>query len=110
MTYKPEDYQVISEREYADGGKAFDVRIKGADFIVYRVMNRFQPTSTFKFNQRIGYTTDETGIITGTVEIDWDTCTRGMLHLADQMGLKLIPAASVYSISGRLSQFEEGVE
>ena len=46
MTYKPEDYQVINVRDYPDGGKAFDVRIKGADFIVYRVMNRFQPTST----------------------------------------------------------------
>lgn len=94
MTYKPEDYQVTNERAYADGGNGYDVNILGAEFTIYRVMNKFQPTSIFKFNKNIGLLADETGKIIGSVEIDWDTCLAGMLNLAKQMGLKCIPGVT----------------
>lgn len=109
MTYKPEDYQVIDERIYSDGGKAFDVNIKGAKFTIYREMNKFQPTHIFKFNQMIGLIMDGNTIV-GTVEIDWDTCLRGMQHLAEQMGLKCIPGIVGVTTLGRQTYFIEEVE
>lgn len=109
MTYKPEDYQVVDERNYSDGGKAFDVLIKGANFTIYCEMNKFQPTNIFKFNQKIGLILNENTIV-GTVEIDWDTCFAGMQHLAKQMGLKCIPGIVGVTTLGRQTYFIEEVE
>ena len=83
--YHPEDYQVIDFREYDDGGMAFDVKIKGAEFTIYRTAIDSQPTSYFKFNKRIGYVIGPDNIVTDSVEIDWNTCLNGMIHLAEQM-------------------------
>ena len=111
MTYRPEEYQVTSVNYAEDGSiRSFDVNIKGANFIVYRQMNKFQPTRTFKFNKNIQIVPKkENGKIIGaySVEIDWDTCLAGMLHLAQQMGLKCIPGVSVFANNKRLTQFVE---
>ena len=108
MSYHPEDYQVVNTNFNEDGTvRSFDVTIKGADFIIYRHLNRFKPTKTFKFNKHIGLIVGEDNIATGTVEIDWDTCTSGMLHLAEQMGLNYIPCGSPYANNWKESTFEE---
>lgn len=112
MTYRPEEYQVTGTNFDEQGNiRSFDINIKGANFIVYRVYNHFKPTNIFKFNKTIGFIEKErngTIFAVGTIEIDWDTCLRGLLNLAEQMGLKLIPGASVFKNSGgRKSHFIE---
>lgn len=112
MSYRPEDYQVTDCRIYDDGGMAFDVKIKGAEFTIYRYMNRFKPTPIFKFNTPMGLLYNEERIATGAIEIDWNTCLSGMQHIADQMGkisgmqFKVIPGV-IFSNNGRLTYFKE---
>ena len=90
MTYHPEEYQVTKVNLENGAIRSFDVNIKGANFTIYRHHNNFQPTNTFKFNYKIRFVGkyDDNGKLIGgrNVEIDWDTCTRGLLHLAEQMG------------------------
>ena len=96
---------ILKNKNYDENGKirSFDVNIKGANFIVYRVYNKFKPTNMFKFNKSIGFIEEEKdGVIygIGTVEIGWDTSTHGLENLADQMGLKLVNKTSSYSMNG----------
>lgn len=102
----------IKNKNYDENGKirSFDVNIKGANFIVYRVYNKFKPTNIFKFNQYIGVIEQEKdGIIYGidSIEIGWDTSAAGLQNLADQMGLKLINGTGSYSIDGKKPYFIE---
>ena len=103
---------ILKNKNYDENGKirSFDVNIKGANFIVYRVYNKFKPTNIFKFNQYIGFIEQEKeGVIfaTGSIEIGWDTSAAGLQNLADQMELKLINGTSSYSISGGKPYFIE---
>ena len=102
----------VKNINYDENGKirSFDVNIKGANFIVYRVHNKFKPTNIFKFNKFIGFIEEEKdGVIfaTGTIEMGWDTSAAGLQNLADQMGLKLVNGASSYSIDGKKPYFIE---
>ena len=102
----------VKKINYDENGKtrSFDVNIKGANFIVYRVYNKFKPTNIFKFNKFIGFIEEEKdGIIfaTGTIEIGWDTSTHGLQNIADQMGLKLVNGTGSYSIDGTKPYFIE---
>ena len=112
MTFHPEEYQVSSVNYDEDGSvRSFDVNIKGADFKVERVMNRWEPTGMFRFNRHINTVLKKDGdkvVGAYSVEIDWDTCLAGMQHLAEQMGLKCIPGLSVYANNRRLTYFTEG--
>lgn len=109
MSYNPEDYQVTDVNSYEDGGMSFYVTIKGADFIIFRYLNDYKPTNTFKFNYNIRPAVDEKRNITGTVKIDEDTCLSGMHHIAEQMSelsginFKVIPGIN----SNGLTQFVE---
>lgn len=101
----------VKNKNYDESEKvrSFDVNIKGANFIVYRVYNKFKPTNIFKFNQYIGVIEQEKdGIIygIGSIEIGWDTSAAGLQNLADQMGLKLVNGGS-YSINGGKPYFIE---
>ena len=103
---------ILKNKNYDENGKirSFDVNIKGANFIVYRLYNKFKPTNIFKFNKSIGFIEEEKdGVIfaTGTIEIGWDTSAAGLQNLADQMELKLINGTSSYSISGGKPYFIE---
>ena len=103
---------IMKNKHYDENGKirSFDVNIKGANFIVYRVYNKFKPTNIFKFNKFIGFIEeekDEVIFTTGSIEIGWDTSAAGLQNLADQMGLKLINGTSSYSISGGKPYFIE---
>ena len=103
---------IMKNKNYNENGKirSFDVNIKGANFIVYRVYNKFKPTNIFKFNKFIGFIEeekDEVIFTTGSIEIGWDTSAAGLQNLADQMGLKLINGTSSYSISGGKPYFIE---
>ena len=102
----------MKNKNYDENGKirSFDVNIKGANFIVYRVYNKFKPTNIFKFNKFIGFIEEEKdGVIfaTGTIEIGWDTSTYGLENLADQMGLELVNKTSSYSMNGGKPYFIE---
>ena len=102
----------VKNINYDENGKirSFDVNIKGANFIVYRVYNKFKPTNIFKFNKFIGFIEEEKdGVIfaTGTIEIGWDTSAAGLQNLADQMGLKLVNGTGSYSINGKKPYFIE---
>lgn len=102
----------MKNKNYDENGeiRSFDVNIKGANFIIYRVYNHFKPTKIFKFNKFIGFIEEEKdGVIfaTGTIEIGWDTSAAGLQNLADQMGLKLVKGASSYSIGGGKPYFIE---
>ena len=103
---------IMKNKNYDENGniRSFDVNIKGANFIVYRVYNKFKPTNIFKFNQYIGIIEEEKdGIIygIGSIEIGWDTSTHGLQNLADQMGLKLANGTGSYSIDGKKPYFIE---
>ena len=105
------DY-IMKNKNYDESGKvrSFDVNIKGANFIVYRLYNKFKPTNIFKFNQYIGVIEQEKdGIIygIGSIEIGWDTSAHGLESLADQMGLKLVNGTGSYSIDGEKPYFIE---
>ena len=104
------EYTVKNKNHDENGEiRSFDVNIKGANFIVYRLYNKFKPTNIFKFNKFIGFIEEEKdGVIfaTGSIEIGWDTSAAGLQNLADQMGLKLINTSS-YSISGGKPYFIE---
>lgn len=105
------EYKVKSIN-YDENGKvrSFDVNIKGANFIVYRLCNKFKPTNIFKFNKFIGFIEEEKdGVIfaTGTIEIGWDTSAAGLQNLADQMGLKLVNGTGSYSMNGKKPYFIE---
>ena len=102
----------VKNVNYGEKGdiRSFDVNIKGANFIIYRVYNHFKPTKMFKFNKFIGFIEEEKdGVIfaTGTIEIGWDTSAAGLQKLADQIGLKLINGTSSYSIDGKKPYFIE---
>ena len=103
---------IMKNKNYDENGniRSFDVNIKGANFIVYRVYNKFKPTNIFKFNQYIGIIEQEKdGIIYGidSIEIGWDTSAAGLQNLADQMGLKLVNGTGSYSIDGKKPYFIE---
>ena len=96
---------ILKNKNYDENGKirSFDVNIKGANFIVYRLYNKFKPTNIFKFNKDIGFIEEEKdGVIfaTGSIEIGWDTSAAGLQSLSDQMGLKLVNGTGSYSING----------
>lgn len=99
----------VKNINYDENGKirSFDVNIKGANFIVYRVYNKFKPTNIFKFNQYIGVIEQEGVYGIGSIEIGWDTSLHGLQSLADQMGLKLINGESSYSMNGKKPYFIE---
>ena len=102
----------VKNKNYDENGKvrSFDVNIKGANFIVYRLYNKFKPTNIFKFNKFIGFIEEEKdGAIfaTGTIEIGWDTSAAGLQNLADQMGLKLVNGTSTYSMNSKKPYFIE---
>ena len=102
----------VKNKNYNENGKvrSFDVNIKGANFIVYRLYNKFKPTNIFKFNKFIGFIEEEkdgTIFATGTIEIGWDTSAAGLKNLADQMGLKLVNGTDSYSIDGKKPYFIE---
>lgn len=102
----------LKNKNYDENGniRSFDVSIKGANFIVYRVYNKFKPTNIFKFNKFIGFIEEEKdGVIfaTGTIEIGWDTSAAGLQNLADQMGLKLTHGTNSYSMNGKKPYFIE---
>lgn len=102
----------VKNKNYDENGKirSFDVNIKGANFIVYRVYNKFKPTNIFKFNQYIGVIEQEKdGVVygRGSIEIGWDTSELGLQNLADQMGLKLVNGTGSYSIDGKKPYFIE---
>ena len=105
------EYTVKNKNHDENGEiRSFDVNIKGANFIVYRLYNKFKPTNIFKFNKSIGFIEEEKdGIIfaTGTIEIGWDTSTYELENLADQMGLKLVDGTGSYSINGGKPYFIE---
>ena len=98
------EYTVKNKNHDENGEiRSFDVNIKGANFIVYRLYNKFKPTNIFKFNKSIGFIEEEKdGVIygIGSIEIGWDTSTYGLENLADQMGLTLVNGTSSYSIDG----------
>ena len=103
---------IMKNKNYDENGniRSFDVNIKGANFIVYRVYNKFKPTNIFKFNQYMGFIEQEKdGVIYGidSIEIGWDTSTHGLETLADQMGLKLVNGTGSYSINGDKPYFIE---
>ena len=103
---------IMKNKNYDENGeiRSFDVNIKGANFTVYRLYNKFKPTNVFKFNKYISFVEQEKdGVIygIGTVEIGWDTSSYGLENLADQMGLKLVNGASSYSIDGKKPYFIE---
>ena len=103
---------IMKNKNYDENGniRSFDVNIKGANFIVYRLYNKFKPTNIFKFNKFIGFIEEEKdGVIfaTGTIEIGWDTSAAGLQNLADQMGLKLVNETGSYSIDGKKPYFIE---
>ena len=102
----------VKNKNYDENGKvrSFDVNIKGANFIVYRLCNKFKPTNIFKFNKSIGFIEEEKdGIIygIGSIEIGWDTSTAGLQNLANQMELKLVNGTGSYSINGGKPYFKE---
>ena len=102
----------MKTKNYDENGniRSFNVNIKGANFIVYRLYNKFKPTNIFKFNKSIGFIEQEKdGIIfaTDSIEIGWDTSAAGLQSLADQMGLKLINGTSSYSMNGKKPYFIE---
>ena len=105
------EYTVKNKNHDENGEtRSFDVNIKGANFTVYRLYNKFKPTNVFKFNKYISFVEQEKdGVIygIGTVEIGWDTSSYGLENLADQMGLKLVNGASSYSIDGKKPYFIE---
>ena len=102
---------ILKNKNYDENGKirSFDVNIKGANFIVYRLYNKFKPTNIFKFNEYVSFVEQEKdGVFaTGPIEIGWDTSAAGLQNLADQMELKLINGTSSYSISGGKPYFIE---
>ena len=103
---------IVKNINYDESGKvrSFDVNIKGANFIVYRLYNKFKPTNIFKFNKFIGFIEEEKdGVIygIGSIEIGWDTSALGLQHLADQIGLKLIHGTNSYSMNGEKPYFIE---
>ena len=103
---------ILKNKNYDENGKirSFDVNIKGANYIVNRLYNKFKPTNIFKFNEYVSFVEQEKdGVIfaTGSIEIGWDTSALGLQNLADQMGLKLINGTSSYSISGGKPYFIE---
>ena len=103
---------IMKNKNYDKNGnvRSFDVNIKGANFIVYRVYNKFKPTNMFKFNQHIGFIEQEKdGVIygIGSIEIGWDTSAAGLQNLADQMGLKLVNGTNSYSMDGKKPYFIE---
>ena len=103
---------IMKNKNYDENGniRSFDINIKGANFIVYRLYNKFKPTNIFKFNKFIGFIEEEKdGVIfaTGTIEIGWDTSAAGLQNLSDQMGLKLVNGTGSYSIDGEKPYFIE---
>lgn len=103
---------IMKNKNYDENGniRSFDVNIKGANFIVYRVYNKFKPTNIFKFNEYTAFVEQEKdGVIyrIGSIEIGWDTSLHGLQSLADQMGLKLVNGTRSYSIDGGKPYFIE---
>ena len=100
---------ILKNKNYDENGKirSFDVNIKGANFIVYRLYNKFKPTNIFKFNEYVSFVEQEKDGVIGSIEIGWDTSAAGLQNLADQMELKLINGTSSYSISGGKPYFIE---
>jgi hypothetical protein len=101
MKRNERNYNVISHATDADGMVTnFKVNINGAEFTINRVYNKFEPTSMFKFLDKISY--DENS---NPVEIDWSTSIGGLYRLAADMGLRLVPGASHYAVGGSISYF-----
>lgn len=96
---------VVKKINYDENGKitSFEVNIKGVNFKVNRIYNKFKPTRIFEFNTFIEFSENKKH----SVEIGWDTSTLGLQSLADQTGLRLIPGDSLYSISGGKPYFIE---
>lgn len=97
---------IMKNKNYDENGKirSFNVNIKGANFIIYRVYTKFKPTNIFKFNQYVGFIEQEKDRVIygiGSIEIGWDTSTYGLENLADQMGLELVNKTSSYSMNGK---------
>ena len=89
---------------------SFEVNIKGVNFKINRIYNKFKPTNIFKFNQYIGVIEQEKeGVIygIGSIEIGWDTSAHDLQSLADQIGLKLVNGTGSYSIDGKKPYFIE---
>ena len=96
---------ILKNKNYDENGKirSFDVNIKGANFIVYRLYNKFKPTNIFKFNEYVSFVEEKDG----SIEIGWDTSAAGLQNLADQMGLELVNNTSSYSMNGGKPYFIE---
>lgn len=82
---------------------SLEVNIKGVNFRINRIYNKFKPTRRFEFSKFIGFNENNTK----SIEIGWDTSTLGLEYLADQIGLKLINSTSSYSMNGKKPYFIE---
>lgn len=82
---------------------SFEVNIKGVNFRINRIYNKFKPTRRFEFYEFIEFNENNTK----SIEIGWDTSAHGLQSLADQIGLKLINSTGSYSMNGKKPYFIE---
>ena len=96
---------IVKKINYDEKGNiiSFEVNIKGVNFRINRIYNKFKPTRRFEFNTFIEFSENRKH----SVEIGWDTSAHGLQNLADQMGLKLINSTGSYSMNGKKPYFIE---
>lgn len=96
---------VVKKINYDEKGKinSFEVNIKGVNFKVNRIYNKFKPTRIFEFNTFVEFSENKQY----SIEIGWDTSNLGLKSLADQVGLRLISGNSLYSRGGGKPYFIE---
>ena len=96
---------IVKKINYDEKGNiiSFEVNIKGVNFRINRIYNKFKPTRRFEFSEFIEFNENNTK----SIEIGWDTSAHGLQNLADQIGLKLIHGTNSYSMNGEKPYFIE---
>ena len=96
---------IVKKINYNEKGNinSIEVNIKGVNFRINRIYNKFKPTRRFEFSEFIEFNENNTK----SIEIGWDTSAAGLQNLADQIGLKLIHGTNSYSMDGGKPYFIE---
>lgn len=107
MVYDPSEYEIISTIHDRCGNlQSAKVNIKGAEFTIDRLKLPNKETHIFKFRNWIAPVNGDYN--NGTIEIDWDTCTSGMMKIAEDLNLKHVSHGSLFARGFKHTHFLEG--
>ena len=80
-----------------------DVEIKGAKFKVDRVFTKLgNPSRVFLFRSEKEFNSDGE-----LIEIGWDTCSSGLMKIANELNLKFVSGSSIFSNGNSRCHFIE---